>query len=195
MKGDEELNDLIHIADKLQDDMSEKNELVFDKPKPTVVLSNNSRQNNAEMQAKRLMDSMFRQYVSAGIMGNEEYLRAKNLVTTANIATLIRQIDICENAVASILEQIDLEGNPKLYDSLAATQRTILDLVKLQQQLIKSTEVGYKELIEDIKAVEEAKVLHENEESDVESNKQGKMLSTNRQLIEIVRNAQSNSDE
>ena len=195
MKGDEELNDLIHIADKLQDDMSEKNELVFDKPKPTVVLSNNSRQNNAEMRAKRLMDSMFRQYVSAGIMGNEEYLRAKNLVTTANIATLIRQIDICENAVASILEQIDLEGNPKLYDSLAETQRTILDLVKLQQQLIKSTEVGYKELIEDIKAVEEAKVLHENEESDVESNKQGKMLSTNRQLIEIVRNAQSNSDE
>jgi hypothetical protein len=188
---DSELDDLVNLADRMQEDMkNNKDEMIFDKPKPATTLGVdvNNKKAEAERKAKNLMDSMFRQYVQAGIIGDQQYLMAKNIVSTANIATLIRQINICEDVVSSILDQIDIDFNPKLYDCLANTQRTMLDLIKLEQSLIKNTETGYKELIEDIKTVEEAKVVRE------EGTDPSKLISTNRQLIEIVKSTTARGD-
>jgi len=169
--------DLPDSIDNIKDDS-----LTFERNLEQVKAEQNAILEKSKDTAKRLMDSMLRTFVSQNFLERSQYVRAKLSINTANVTSIIKQIEVCENSIDLISSEIQLDSaNDKLYAALSALQKTLLELIKTQQVLITAVEADYKNIGE---TIDECKVSEK--EDDTVS---GVKVSDNKQLLNLIQGA------
>ena len=160
----------------------EDNSLTFERDLEQVKKEQNAILEKSKDKAKRLMDSMLKTFVSQNFLEKSQYVRAKLSVYTANVGSIIKQIEVCENSIDIISTEIQMDPpNDKLYSALSVLQKTLLELIKTQQVLIGSIEADYKNIGE---TIDEGKSVDEAEETNT-----GVKVSDNKQLLNLIQKA------
>ena len=183
---DEEKNSIDTLADIASDmaKSSQNDEMVFERPQLMGQITKKIKADGsqAEIKAKKLMDSMYKQYAKSGVIDKNQDLKRKSQVYSANLTTVIKQISIAEELVNTMIASLEIDPNPKIFDSVSNSQKTIIELVKLEQQLIADAEIKMRDMAGDIPdAVEEDK-------PDMA------LMSSSRQLLEVIKNVVKNND-
>lgn len=135
--------------------------------------------NKSEIQAKGLLKSLLKFYLSEEYIAENDYIKAKIAIDQLTLAGLINQIRMSEHSIESLMESIDSgEKHPRMFEVLAGMQRVYIDLMKHQTLSVIAVEEHMKKLKDDfdyyqskpVDAGENKKIQsHEDdEEGDVE---------------------------
>lgn len=118
----------------------EKNLPVAELPSPYVNLKL-----NAENKAKKMMEKLLKFYLSQDYIDQDDYLQAKTKLETANLATMIYQMQSTERMIDKMMYEIDGGSvEPRMFEVFTALQKTLLDIIKSQTMYVIATEEGVK---------------------------------------------------
>jgi len=114
----------------------------------------------AKGNAKKVMSSLLKFYLSEEIIAEHEYIQAKSNLDEYALGMLIRQMENSEVAISQLMDIIN-EGDvsPRMFEVLSDLQRTLLDIIKSQTMYMVAIEENAKKTSRDID------VYHGNSES------------------------------
>jgi len=105
----------------------------------------------AEEKAKKTIMSLMKFYLSAEIIEEDEYVKAKRHIDEMTLGSLLFQLEAGEKALVTLLETIDDgELGPRMFEVLATLQKSMLDIIKSQTMYLMAAEEGTKKLSRDI---------------------------------------------
>ena len=101
--------------------------------------------------AKRLMNSLLKFYLSNELIEKNEYVQLKAKVDVMTLSNLINQMQIAEHAITTLMRTIDSgEFTPRMFEVLGGLQKTMLDIMKHQTLHMMAAEENMKKLKRDI---------------------------------------------
>lgn len=101
----------------------------------------------AENKAKKMMEKLLKFYLSQDFIDQDDYLQAKTKLETANLATMIYQMQSTERMIDKMMYEIDGGSvEPRMFEVFTALQKTLLDIIKSQTMYIMATEEGVKKI-------------------------------------------------
>jgi len=104
----------------------------------------------SEVQAKRLLGSLLKFYLTEDYIAENEYIQAKVGLDQLTLSGLINQVKLSESAIEKLMESIDSgEVHPRMFEVLAGMQRVYIDLMKHQSLSIIAAEEHMKKLKDD----------------------------------------------
>jgi hypothetical protein len=105
----------------------------------------------ANDQAKKLMNSLLKFYLSEELINKNEYIKLKAKTDVMTMANLVHQMQIAEHAIVILMRTIDSgEIAPRMFEVLGGLQKTMLDIMKHQTLHMMAAEEGMKKLKRDI---------------------------------------------
>jgi hypothetical protein len=115
-------------------------------------------------QAKKLMDSLLKFYLSEDLIKKNEYVLLKAKTDVMTMSNLINQMQIAEHAITTLMRTIDTgQLSPRRFEVLGGLQKTMLDIMKHQTLHMMAAEENMKKLKRDIDVysdnVQDAKVI------------------------------------
>jgi hypothetical protein len=138
---------------------------------------------NATNNAKKLMNSLLKFYLSQELIEKNEYVQLKAKIDVMTLANLINQMQIAEHAITTLMRTIDSgEFTPRMFEVLGGLQKTMLDIMKHQTLHMMAAEENMKKLKRDIDIYTETKAI---DVTDVKS------VSVNRGTRNLMREIQS----
>lgn len=106
---------------------------------------------SASNDAKRLMNSLLKFYLSSELIEKNEYVQLKAKVDVMTLSNLINQMQIAEHAITTLMRTIDSgEFTPRMFEVLGGLQKTMLDIMKHQTLHMMAAEENMKKLKRDI---------------------------------------------
>jgi hypothetical protein len=140
-----------------------------------------------QTKAAALVTGVAKVYFDNRLMKKYEYVAYKQEMESGNIATLLQQIDVAENAVCSLSETIE-GGNalPRHYEVLAQMQKLITELLKAKDEFVNRLEEGYKTLRDELTMVESLETTESGDSSKDSKQKLVITTTSRKQLIEVV---------
>lgn len=101
--------------------------------------------------AKRLMNSLLKFYLSSELIEKNEYVQLKAKIDVMTLSNLINQMQIAEHAITTLMRTIDSgEFTPRMFEVLGGLQKTMLDIMKHQTLHMMAAEENMKRLKRDI---------------------------------------------
>jgi hypothetical protein len=120
----------------------------FNEHEPMDYLETKSQATN---QAKTLMNSLLKFYLSEELINKNEYIKLKAKTDVMTMAGLINQMQIAEHAITTLMRTIDSgEFTPRMFEVLGGLQKTMLDIMKHQTLHMMAAEENMKKLKRDI---------------------------------------------
>jgi hypothetical protein len=120
----------------------------FNEHEPLDYVETKSRSTN---QAKTLMNSLLKFYLSEDLINKNEYIKLKAKTDVMTMAGLINQMQIAEHAITTLMRTIDSgEFTPRMFEVLGGLQKTMLDIMKHQTLHMMAAEENMKKLKRDI---------------------------------------------
>lgn len=105
----------------------------------------------ASNESKKLMNSLLKFYLSQEIIEKNEYIKLKAQIDMMTQANLIKQLQISERAIDTLMRSIDVgEFSPRLFEVLGGLQKTMLDIMRHQTLHMMAIEENMKKLKRDI---------------------------------------------
>lgn len=105
----------------------------------------------ASNESKKLMNSLLKFYLSNELIEKNDYIKAKAKVDMMTQAGLIKQLQISERAIDTLMRLIDTgEMTPRMFEVLGGLQKTMLDIMKHQTLHMMASEENMKKLKRDI---------------------------------------------
>jgi hypothetical protein len=105
----------------------------------------------ASNESKKLMNSLLKFYLSNELIEKNEYIRAKAKVDMMTQAGLIKQLQVSERSIDTLMRLIDSgEMTPRMFEVLGGLQKTMLDIMKHQTLHMMAAEENMKKLKRDI---------------------------------------------
>lgn len=102
-------------------------------------------------QAKGLMNSLLKFYLSEELINKNEYIKLKARTDMMTMANLVHQMQIAEHAIVTLMRTIDSgEFTPRMFEVLGGLQKTMLDIMKHQTLHMMAAEENMKKLKRDI---------------------------------------------
>ena len=137
-------------------------------------------------QAKRLVDSVLKLYLSSDIISNNEYVRAKSVIEKTTLTTLIGQIEKLEHALDVMINNIDNgEMHPRMFEVYAGLQKTMLELLKHQTLHMHAMEESAKKIKHDLDIYNDTIIINTSETVDEDDNS---LSMGNRNLMKSIQN-------
>jgi hypothetical protein len=141
------LDDLLR-EDSLPAESSSGGLPAFNEHEPMDYVETKSRSVN---QAKTLMNSLLKFYLSEDLINKNEYIKLKAKTDVMTMAGLINQMQIAEHAITTLMRTIDSgEFTPRMFEVLGGLQKTMLDIMKHQTLHMMAAEENMKKLKRDI---------------------------------------------
>ncbi len=141
------------LDDLLKDDTSLPAERsgglpAFNEHEPMDYIETKTQSTN---QAKHLMNSLLKFYLSEEIINKNEYIKLKAKTDVMTMANLVHQMQIAEHAIVTLMRTIDSgEFTPRMFEVLGGLQKTMLDIMKHQTLHMMAAEENMKKLKRDI---------------------------------------------
>jgi hypothetical protein len=105
----------------------------------------------ASNESKKLMNSLLKFYLSNELIEKNDYIKAKAKVDMMTQAGLIKQLQISERSIDTLMRLIDSgEMTPRMFEVLGGLQKTMLDIMKHQTLHMMAAEENMKKLKRDI---------------------------------------------
>jgi len=140
----------------------------------------------AVSQAKRLVDSVLKLYLSSDIISNNEYVRAKSVIEKTTLTTLIGQIEKLEHALDVMINNIDNgEMHPRMFEVYAGLQKTMLELLKHQTLHMHAMEESAKKIKHDLDIYNDTIIINSSETVDEDDSS---LSMGNRNLMKSIQN-------
>lgn len=122
--------------------------LVFSKTPNREAVEKTIAENRCK--AIKLVESLQKLCIRNNITIEEDYIRRKADLDADSISTLIKQIDGTCKASQLLIDAIEIgECDPKLFASLAQLNKSIVELLKYQNEFIQSIKVEYSTIDEE----------------------------------------------
>jgi hypothetical protein len=139
--------------------------------------------------AKRLMNSLLKFYLSSDLIKQNEYIQLKAKIDTMTLANLINQMQIAEHAITTLMRTIDSgEFTPRMFEVLGGLQKTMLDIMKHQTLHMMAAEENMKKLKRDIDIYTDSKAI------DVTEVKAGSVNRGTRNLMKDIQSELGNEE-
>lgn len=107
--------------------------------------------NEASNESKKLMNSLLKFYLSNELIEKNDYIKAKAKIDMMTQAGLIKQLQISERSIDTLMRLIDTgEMTPRMFEVLGGLQKTMLDIMKHQTLHMMAAEENMKKLKRDI---------------------------------------------
>ena len=107
--------------------------------------------NEASNESKKLMNSLLKFYLSNELIEKNDYIKAKAKVDMMTQAGLIKQLQVSERSIDTLMRLIDSgEMTPRMFEVLGGLQKTMLDIMKHQTLHMMAAEENMKKLKRDI---------------------------------------------
>lgn len=107
--------------------------------------------NSSTNDAKKLMNSLLKFYLSNELIEKNEYVQLKAKVDVMTLSNLINQMQLAEHAITTLMRTIDSgEFTPRMFEVLGGLQKTMLDIMKHQTLHMMASEENMKKLKRDI---------------------------------------------
>jgi len=105
----------------------------------------------ASNESKKLMNSLLKFYLSNELIEKNDYIKAKAKVDMMTQAGLIKQLQVSERSIDTLMRLIDSgEVTPRMFEVLGGLQKTMLDIMKHQTLHMMAAEENMKKLKRDI---------------------------------------------
>ena len=105
----------------------------------------------ATNESKKLMNSLLKFYLSSELIKKSDYIQAKAKIDMMTQAGLIKQLQISERSIDTLMRLIDTgEMTPRMFEVLGGLQKTMLDIMKHQTLHMMAAEENMKKLKRDI---------------------------------------------
>jgi hypothetical protein len=105
----------------------------------------------ASNESKKLMNSLLKFYLSNELIEKNDYIKAKAKIDMMTQAGLIKQLQISERSIDTLMRLIDTgEMTPRMFEVLGGLQKTMLDIMKHQTLHMMAAEENMKKLKRDI---------------------------------------------
>jgi hypothetical protein len=105
----------------------------------------------ASNESKKLMNSLLKFYLSNELIEKNDYIKAKAKVDMMTQAGLIKQLQVSERSIDTLMRLIDSgEVTPRMFEVLGGLQKTMLDIMKHQTLHMMASEENMKKLKRDI---------------------------------------------
>jgi hypothetical protein len=105
----------------------------------------------ASNESKKLMNSLLKFYLSNELIEKNDYIKAKAKVDMMTQAVLIKQLQVSERSIDTLMRLIDSgEMTPRMFEVLGGLQKTMLDIMKHQTLHMMAAEENMKKLKRDI---------------------------------------------
>ena len=105
----------------------------------------------ASNESKKLMNSLLKFYLSNDLIEKNDYIKAKAKVDMMTQAGLIKQLQVSERSIDTLMRLIDSgEVTPRMFEVLGGLQKTMLDIMKHQTLHMMAAEENMKKLKRDI---------------------------------------------
>jgi hypothetical protein len=105
----------------------------------------------ASNESKKLMNSLLKFYLSSELIEKNDYIKAKAKVDMMTQAGLIKQLQVSERSIDTLMRLIDSgEMTPRMFEVLGGLQKTMLDIMKHQTLHMMASEENMKKLKRDI---------------------------------------------
>lgn len=106
---------------------------------------------SSQNQAKKMMNSLLKFYLSEELINKNEYIVLKAKVEVMTMANLINQMQIAEHAIETLMRTIDSgEFSPRMFEVLGGLQKTMLEIMKHQTLHMMAAEENMKKMKRDI---------------------------------------------
>lgn len=107
--------------------------------------------NSSTNDAKKLMNSLLKFYLSNELIEKNEYVQLKAKIDVMTLSNLINQMQLAEHAITTLMRTIDSgEFTPRMFEVLGGLQKTMLDIMKHQTLHMMASEENMKKLKRDI---------------------------------------------
>ena len=167
------------IDDLLNDDSTQPNALPAFR-EDHVPMNYPEVKSNSTNNAKKLMNSLLKFYLSQEIIENNEYIQLKAKVDVMTLANLMNQMELAEHAITTLMRTIDSgEFSPRMFEVLGGLQKTMLDIMKHQTLHMMSAEENMKKMKRDID------IYSDSQSIDI-SSKQGSVSRGTRNLMKEI---------
>lgn len=111
----------------------------------------------ASNESKKLMNSLLKFYLSSELIEKNDYIKAKAKVDMMTQAGLIKQLQVSERSIDTLMRLIDSgEMTPRMFEVLGGLQKTMLDIMKHQTLHMMAAEENMKKLKRDIDVYQDA---------------------------------------
>ncbi len=101
--------------------------------------------------AKKMMDTVMKLYLSEEIIEQNEYVRMKQKVETMQLTTLLNQMQQMQHSIEILMRTIETgELSPRMFEVLGGLQKTMLEINKHTTLHIMAAEENAKKLKHDI---------------------------------------------
>jgi hypothetical protein len=105
----------------------------------------------ASNESIKLMNSLLKFYLSNELIEKNDYIKAKAKVDMMTQAGLIKQLQVSERSIDTLMRLIDSgEMTPRMFEVLGGLQKTMLDIMKHQTLHMMAAEENMKKLKRDI---------------------------------------------
>ena len=103
------------------------------------------------------MNSLLKFYLSSELIEKNDYIKAKAKVDMMTQAGLIKQLQVSERSIDTLMRLIDSgEMTPRMFEVLGGLQKTMLDIMKHQTLHMMAAEENMKKLKRDIDVYQDA---------------------------------------
>lgn len=115
---------------------------------------------DAELESKKLLNTVIDFYLDAKIIKKNEYVKYKKAVDSMSLSNILFSLKTTEHAIIKLMEEIDM-GNihPRIFEVLAQLQNQLMSTVKMQAAFAITLETGYKNIKDDHDRIEYQKTL------------------------------------
>lgn len=159
------INNIPDQIDNLKEDT-----IVFQRQPSVIKKEQNNSIDKAKAKANSLIDAALKIYVDSKHLAESNYFSAKANIDSDNLANIIHQVDVTNKAIDMLMESIEMgEINPKMYDALGKLQQVLVELIKAQNEAMRSTMNDLQEIVEtmnDINPTSDSKVSENVSKSD-----------------------------
>lgn len=108
-----------------------------------------------EARAKSMIGAITDMYFDAKIIKKYDHVVYKKDIESADIVTLLQQVDVAERAIIKIMEMVELgTATSRLFEVLAQMQKLVIDLTESKRKFLQNVEEDFKRLKEDIIVLE-----------------------------------------
>ena len=151
-------NNLESLLFNMEDRDEKKKQIlggVLEDMKPTGVKMNFSTvQSESAKEAKDILNSVIKFYLSKEMSEDEEYVTSKKKIDELTLTSIIFSLKTVQYSTVKLLEEIDLGNtNPRVFEALAQLQNQMMNIVKHQAAYTISLQENYKQLKRDSETV------------------------------------------
>ena len=185
------------IADLLMDndinltDDIDSQTLSFNKVPSTLSKRDMVTLEQSRSEAKKVMESLLKVYLSDNFISKSEYAQAKVNLDAMTLGNIMNQMEISQRAIQILMDNIELgDVNPKLFEVLGKLQGTFIDLVKAQTTYIMNASDEYEKI-----ALDKDTVVDTTTASPASAISSGFKSSSQKDLMRLIRKVSDKEDK